>query len=251
MNAHPHKSCTPTEPHTHSSAGHAPTAMLRAGQPHSPATPSHAVRHTEPSNACTAPSTQTQPQPASHTLMPPCAQPHLGLPPADPPTVTRAEPEVGVCARGQRQYADTGQPSEVSSPAGQMPARAQARSSPRHEGTPGGRRRPAGSFPPGRAQRSCPCPALQPLRGASGTAGMDRQLSTGATEQGAEGLQDLFLPPIKGTGPRSFLSLGWGCRCLLPACLHRAPQGRTDKCTAQIQVKQENHLFYSKSWKLQ
>lgn len=163
MNAHPHESRTPTEPHTHSSAGHAPTAMLRAGQPHSPATPSHAVRHTEPSNACTAPSTQTQPHPASHTLMPPCAQPHLGPPPADPPTVTRREPEVGVCARGQRQYADTGQPSEVSSPAGQMPAKAQARSSPRHEGTPGGRRRPAGSFPPGRAQRSCPCPALQPL----------------------------------------------------------------------------------------
>lgn len=243
-NTHPHTSCTHAEPHTHTRThARSHTAVLLASQPGKTIACSEG---TQSPATCARPSTRTRPHPAGHVLTPAWAQPHLGPPPAAPPAVTHAEPKVGVCVRMDMGSRDTGQPGETSSPAGQTPACAQARSSHRHTGAP--RRQTQG-----RAQPSWPLPpallsgrAGEPLGLLEWTG--SRRLRPRSRERGPP---RPFSPLLDGAGPCSFLSLGWRGTCLLPACLHGAPQGRTNKRAAQIQVKQENHLFYSKSWKLQ
>lgn len=234
-NTHPHTSCTHAEPHTHTRTHRrSHTAVLLASQPGKTIACSEG---TEPSNVRTAVHT--------NTATPGPSRPDARMGTA-PPAVTHAEPKVGVCVHMDMGSRDTGQPGETSSPAGQTPACAQARSSHRHTGAP--RRQTQG-----RAQPSWPLPpallsgrAGEPLGLLEWTG--SRRLRPRSRERGPP---RPFSPLLDGAGPCSFLSLGWRGTCLLPACLHGAPQGRTNKRAAQIQVKQENHLFYSKSWKLQ
>lgn len=181
-NTHPHTSCTHAEPHTHTRTHtRSHTAVLLASQPGKTIACSEG---TQSPATCARPSTRTRPHPAGHVLTPAWARPH--------PAVTHAEPKVGVCVHMDMGSRDTGQPGETSSPAGQ---------------TPGVR---AGSLQPQTHRRpleadagACsalvapaPCPALRPRGGASGTAGMDGQPSTEATEQGARASQT-FLPPAR------------------------------------------------------
>lgn len=92
-----------------------------------------------------------------------------------------------------------------------------------------------------------PCPALQPLGGASKAAAMEGQSPTGTTKQGVAGLPDPCPLPLPRV-PVPILSFPWAGGAPghpWPICMGTSRWHK--QMYSPVRVKRENHLLYSES----
>lgn len=217
------------------------TQLYRDTQPHTESMYRQSPHSDIPSQAASDPGTQStvtrvhgHPYKHSHPiLMPTWAQPQAGPPPADLPVVPHRTKGVLSACGSKNWRAEQECPYW---PAGTSRAhtRATDTSTPWRWADAGCGLPTPEPWKAAHAQLQPPCPALQQPGGAFGPQSREWRASKTPSSP-TPGYWAPFL---------SFLGLR------VPNCTGLLKVEQTNKGTAQIQLKQENHLLYSESWKL-